>query len=87
MLTHSTSNAKRKEDNKTQKKFLRPTEKQVTEYFKENNKPASEASKFYLYYDSQGWLKSNGLQVKNWKSTARTWWSKEDKSKPNYKFA
>ncbi len=63
------------------------TEKQVADYFKENGKPVSRASEFYLYYDSQGWIKKNGLEVKNWKSTARTWWKMDEKSKPNYKFA
>lgn len=87
MLTHSTSNAKRKQNKEKKKRFVKPTEKQVTEYFKENGKTASEASKFFLYYDSQGWLKTNGLAVQNWKSTARTWWKKDDSIKPNYKFA
>ena len=82
MLTHSTSNAKRKEEKKTEQKFKKPTEQQVADYFKENGKPESEASAFFLYYDSQGWIKYNGLEVKNWKSTARTWWRKEEKSKP-----
>jgi hypothetical protein len=88
MQQHSNSNAKRKEEKKTQQKFIKPTEKEVADYFKENGKPVSRASEFYLYYDSsQGWIKKNGLEVKNWKSTARTWWKMEEKSKPNYKFA
>jgi hypothetical protein len=82
MQQHSSGNAKRTKGNKTEKKFIAPTEKQVAEYFKENNKPAFEASQFFLYYDSQGWIKSNNIAVKNWKSTARTWWNLEEKSKP-----
>ena len=80
-------NAKRTKGNKTEQKFKKPTEKEVADYFKENGKPVSRASEFYLYYDSQGWIKKNGLEVKNWKSTARTWWKMDEKSKPNYKFA
>jgi len=87
MPKHSPSNAKRKEQKKTEQKFIKPTEKEVADYFKENGKPVSRASEFYLYYDSQGWIKKNGLEVKNWKSTARTWWKMDEKSKPNYKFA
>ena len=87
MQQHSHGNAKRKEEKKTEQKFNKPTEKEVADYFKENGKPVSRASEFYLYYDSQGWIKKNGLAVKNWKSTARTWWRKDEKSKPNYKFA
>lgn len=86
MQQQSNSNAKRTKGNRTQKTFIRPTEKQVIEYFKKNNKSESEASAFFLYYDSQGWIKKNQLEVKNWKSTARTWWKKEEKSKPKYKF-
>ena len=87
MQQHGNGNAKTIKKKVKQKTFVKPTEKQVTDYFTENGKSVPDAAKFFLYYDSQGWLKSNGLEVKNWKSTARTWWNKENNRKPNYKFA
>ena len=87
MQEQSRGNAKRIEKKITQKSFRKPSEKQVVKYFSENGKSSNEASKFYLYYESQGWLKSNGVAVKNWKATAQTWWKKDTQSKPTYKFA
>lgn len=28
---------------------------------------------FYYYYDSQGWLKANGMRIHNWKSELKNW--------------
>ena len=32
-----------------------------------------EADSFFSYYDSQGWIKSNGQKVTNWESLANDW--------------
>ena len=56
MQAQSGSNAKRKQ--KKIKQFIAPSLKDVQEFFKENNRTADDASKFYYYYESQGWMKA-----------------------------
>lgn len=87
MQRQSGGNAKRKENKTKENTFKKPSEKQVKMYFAENNKSEANAIEFYLYYESQGWIKSNNVAVKNWKATAQTWWKKENKNKPKYNIA
>ena len=87
MLKHKTSNAKgdaKTKEKKTKDVFRRPTREQVIEYFKENEYGQDLGTQFFLYYDSQGWVKSNGIAIKNWKSTAQTWFRKEEKKPSKY---
>jgi len=82
MRPHSGGNANIKEENTTV--FRKPTKDQVVKYFEENNKSKDDGIRFFLYYESQGWVKSNGLKMKNWKATCQTWWRKDDKEKPKF---
>jgi len=53
-------------------KLARPkNELVVLKFFKENNWPAMEGKKFYAYYESKNWKLSRGLNIKNWKESAK----------------
>jgi hypothetical protein len=54
------------------KEVCRPTIEMLTMYFREKNAPVSEASKFFDYYESNGW-KVGRNSMKNWKSTVNNW--------------
>lgn len=82
MREHSLSNAKRKQKKTKQKKFTPPQLKDVIDYYAEKGHSKNDAEVFFYYYDSQGWIKSNGMPIANWKNTAQTWWSKDKKNAP-----
>lgn len=74
---------KSNKDNKTikaKKVFVKPTLEEVEEYCRERNN-GIDAQEFIDYYESQGWRKSNGQKVANWKSCIGTWESKRKKEK------
>ena len=53
-------------------KLARPkNEIVVLEFFKENNWPAIEGKKFYAYYETKNWKLSRGLNIQNWKESAK----------------
>ena len=90
---HSSSNAKRGEENKVKeskedikpktKRFTPPSNQEVKELFKEkglNEKQASEeAEQFILHYQSQGWKLSNGNAMKDWRSALSGTWMRNYK--------
>ena len=43
----------------------------VLNFFKENNWSVMEAKKFYAYYETKNWKLSRGLNIKNWKESAK----------------
>jgi len=45
----------------------------VLNFFKENNWSAMEAKKFYAYYETKNWKLSRGLNIKNWKESAKNY--------------
>lgn len=59
--------------------FSPPTIEDVKDYFilqRANSRLEdweSEALSFFSYYDSQGWVKSNGRKVSNWESLVNDW--------------
>ena len=55
-----------------EKRPHRPTVDEVKAYCEEAQIDI-EAERFVDYYESQGWIKSNGRPVINWKATVRTW--------------
>ena len=53
-------------------KLARPkNELEVLSFFKENNWPAIEGKKFYAYYQAKNWKLSRGLNIQNWKESAK----------------
>ena len=66
-------------------KLARPkNELEVLSFFKENNWPAIEGKKFYVYYQAKNWKLSRGLKIKNWKESARNYVEKGFKIKEKY---
>ena len=83
MRTHSDSNAIKERKGKeikgdSIKKFTPPEKDDVVLYFKENGYSKETALKAFLYYDTGGWIDSNGIQVKNWKQIMIAVWFKEE---------
>lgn len=70
--------------------FVKPSQKEVIEYFKEKVSTETEALKFYAFYDDYDWTKGTRggkrVAIKNWKNMVTMWlnnvkeWSK-DKAK------
>ena len=50
-----------------------PTLEKITIYFSEKNFPATEAEKFFNYFESNGWLVGGRSPMKNWKAAANNW--------------
>lgn len=65
--------------------FSPPTPEEVRSYFLRRQADARlpdweiEADSFFSYYDSQGWVKSNGRKVANWESLANDWILRKEK--------
>lgn len=50
-----------------------PTNKEVKNYFQENNFPEQEAQKFFNYFNSIGWLVGGKIPMVNWQAAAQNW--------------
>lgn len=65
--------------------FSPPTAEEVREYFLRQCADTripdweNEAMSFFSYYDSQGWIKSNGRKVSNWESLVNDWILRKEK--------
>ena len=70
-------NGQGKKEKKSAKKersvFVVPQLNQVKEYFASQKFPAVEASKFYNYFQSNGWLVGGRTKMKDWQAAARNW--------------
>jgi hypothetical protein len=53
-------------------KFQKPTEKEVSDFCKENNL-AVNASDWINYWTSRGWLMKPGITMKDWKAALRNY--------------
>lgn len=53
--------------------FVVPKLTQVQEYFASQKFPPVEASKFYNYFQSNGWLVGGRTKMKDWQAAARNW--------------
>ena len=56
--------------------FRPPPLSEVVLMFDVRGMPADEAERFHAYYESQGWVKSNGRPVANWQSLIVPWQKK-----------
>ena len=66
--------------------FSEPTPKSVddpdlVEFFKSLDSTPEAAANFFNFYDSQGWVKTNGMPVTSWRSLAHQWIN-DDKFNP-----
>ena len=57
----------------TEKIFLSPDLAEVEIFFRQNNYPAGEAKKFYLYNQGKAWMFSATLKIQDWHSVAHKW--------------
>lgn len=53
--------------------FVAPQLAQVQEYFALQKFPTVEASKFYNYFQSNGWLVGGRTKMKDWRAAAHNW--------------
>lgn len=53
--------------------FVAPQPGEVEKYFASQKFPAVEASKFYNYFQSNGWLVGGRTKMKDWQAAARNW--------------
>lgn len=75
----SVSVKEKKREGKKSSDFTPPTYEEVISYCYTHNLRIDTRT-FFEYYESQGWCKSKGQKVKDWKACARAWASRE----PNY---
>lgn len=69
-----------KEEKLRQKKKVHPSLDKVTAFFQSSDYPDDEASKFYNYYQSNGWLIGGKTPMADWQAAARSWMLKTIKS-------
>lgn len=62
---------------KLKKNYLKrgapPKKEEVLAFFKKNNWSANEAKKFFLNYQSVGWVLRENLRILNWQALAEKW--------------
>lgn len=70
---------KEKEDRKTkpQKRFVKPTILEISEYCQERGNDVN-PTKFFNFYESKGWVVGK-TPMKDWKAAVRTWETKNNK--------
>lgn len=68
--------------NKQNKTGLNITLKEVTDFFKKKDIDASEATRFFNYYEAKGWMMGTSM-IQNWEAAAVNWIGNADKFK-NY---
>jgi hypothetical protein len=68
--------SKEKEKRGNETAYSRPKSKddiELIEFFGNNGSTTIEAARFFTYYQSQGWLKSNNMPIADWQSLAYSW--------------
>ena len=75
-VTDSNGTDKNKKENKNRNIFIRPSIDDVESYFIEKNSTKEEASRYYDYYESNGW-RVGKTAMKDWKASARNWMRNE----------
>jgi len=72
-LKKETNNTKQKKLRQKNKSMVTPNEKDLINYFLEQNFPELEAKKFFNYFSSNGWLVGGKTPMANWKAAAQNW--------------
>lgn len=75
-VTQSDVIDKNKKENKNKNIFIRPSIDDVESYFIEKNSTKEEASRYYDYYESNGW-RVGKTAMKDWEASARNWMRNE----------
>lgn len=65
-----------KDEKKKRKKFEKPDHEVLMDFFQSHGSDNSEASKFWNYYESNGW-KVGKNPMKDWQAASRNWISKK----------
>nr|WP_321411552.1 hypothetical protein [uncultured Carboxylicivirga sp.] len=55
------------------KQFVKPTVNELTAYFQQCNSTAHEATRFFNYFESNGWKVGGKTLIKDWKAAVRNW--------------
>lgn len=74
-LADSDSKKKKKSDSKSDsdsKRFIKPTPKDLVDYFESKGSTHDQAERFFNHYESNGW-KVGRNSMKNWKSSVSNW--------------
>lgn len=64
----------------TKKKQVAPAQREIKNFFAEQNSSELEAEKFFNHYQSNGWLVGK-VKMKNWQASAKKWILNADKFK------
>lgn len=72
-LKKEVDNTKQKKLRQKNKSMVTPNEKDLINYFLEQNFPELEAKKFFNYFSSNGWLVGGKTPMANWKAAAQNW--------------
>jgi len=59
-------------ENEGEKRTI-PTLPDCIQFFKQNEGTEQSANAFFLHFDSQGWVKTNGRPISVWQSAAKKW--------------
>jgi len=81
VVSYINSNKHNKTNNKLSRENIPNNEQVVLEFFKTNNWPYQEATKFYNYYQGLGWKVGGKSPIEDWHSTARSWMLKSKEMK------
>jgi biotin operon repressor len=73
-----TTNKKNKNNKKEENVFTVPTIDEISEYCKQRSN-GIDAEYFFNYYETRGWIMSNGKKMSKWQSAVITW-EKRNKS-------
>ena len=68
-----------KSSEKKKKRFVPPTIDEIKDYFKSKSESIEEATKFYNFYESKGWMVGKN-KMQKWKGAAGGWISRNGKS-------
>lgn len=72
-----------KDKKRTKTEFLPPSEDDVISYFDEKGYSDYAAKRAFEYYNTAGWVDSQGKKVKNWKQKMISIWFKPENLKQN----
>lgn len=61
------------------------SEDDVISFFKQNGLGENQALEFYHHFESQGWMRKNGMRITSWQSAANLWIQRELHDKPEWK--
>jgi len=73
VLKNQEDTSKQKKLRQKNKSIVTPNEKDLINYFQEQNFPELEAKKFFNYFSSNGWLVGGKTPMANWKAAAQNW--------------